>query len=130
MLAQNFKTAADLQIREEYHAAFIKLLGMLERGELIHVKRCYGKPIKNGFNMASVWSDHDGCSSVGCILGWANVIACGGPNQRYSISQSAEGSRALDRLFMPHYYEDGEHTVEEAAHALRTYLVTGEADWS
>ena len=44
MLAQNFLTPSDLKIKDDLHAALIQVLGMLERGELIHARSVFNAP--------------------------------------------------------------------------------------
>lgn len=115
MLAQNFKTAADLGISEIEHGALIAVLGMLERGE------CHG------FSMYDVYHR---CQSPMCILGWARHIA-----DDHSLFD--DNPKSLCELFYPDTYGPArarkaiECTDQEtAALALRSYLTTGEANWA
>lgn len=72
MLAQNFRTAADLGISDAELGALITVLGMLERGELVYAPH-NNSTVPNGFNMGSVDHQTD-CGTVACICGWARFI--------------------------------------------------------
>lgn len=122
MLASNFKTAEELGLVPEALQALIKVLGLLERGEVTWTP--YNKPRKNGFNMAPVWMENS-CGTVGCIAGWVMHLQPGFESWEKFSSKPHDPS--LEKLFCPN--ERFERTVEEAAHALRTYLVTGEPEW-
>ncbi len=67
MLAQNFKSAKELGLTEKGLAGLLKVLRMLEGGELVFSKECL---VPNGFNMNYCWSQNE-CGTVGCIGGWA-----------------------------------------------------------
>jgi hypothetical protein len=72
MLAQNFKTPAELRISEVAFTALVTVLGMLDRGEIAAEE----------FHMGDWWErGHDArgrfCGSVGCIGGWASYVAKG-----------------------------------------------------
>ncbi len=125
MLAQNFKSAEDLGLTAEWHQALITVLGMMDRSEMVWTKPY--KPAHNGFTMSHVWSMND-CETAGCIFGWARHLTRSMANNT-SKECSREQEQALERLYMPPGYEHGLYTVEEAAHALRTYLVTGIPNW-
>jgi hypothetical protein len=75
MLAQNFKTSVDLGIEEREFDALLDVLGMLERGELVHITDPMCPTVPNGFNMAD-WLNDTACGTAGCIGGWAEK-ACG-----------------------------------------------------
>ena len=134
MLAQNFKTAAELGLDQPSYDAHFKVLHALERGEMIHTKleRDYrGRysidlPVPNGFNMGprEFVRENGTCR---CILGWADMYR--EDNKKTSTVGFTEAqSAAYARLINPTSAND--RTVDEAAHALRTYLVTGEAEWA
>ena len=131
MLAQNFKTAEELGMEKGAYEAHLKVLKLLEQGEVTHIsvfgKRAWGleEPISNGFNMAPVWIE-DSCGTVGCLLGWAHYFGASKVNA-FMTSGTSEQRTAYNRLTMPTRADS--RTVDEAAHALRTYLVTGKADW-
>ena len=133
MLAQNFLTSADLGISQAHIDALILTLGVLERGEIVHLY----DPDDAGyihqssplyFNMAT-WADTEGCSTVACIGGTAELL--GGVN----FSDTYVGVKtpeviALDDLFYPSpEYDSHSIIVSQAATALRNYLTTGKARW-
>lgn len=133
MLAQNFKTADDLQITDIELRSLIGVLGMLERGELVHrrdpfVADAYGS---NEFNMGMTLDSN--CGTIGCIAGWAYYLS-----GREAFPQIADnengwegGNSELRRLFGigRSTYSLDRITPAEAATALRSYLSTGEARW-
>lgn len=124
MLAQNFMTAPDLKIRDDERDALVKVLGMLERAELVYMPLL--EPFgPNGFNMTWVrnWTK---CGTVCCIKGWCQTI--GGIELFNPIAGRKTPTAAL-QLFM--YSDDRREnvTVEQAATALRNYLTTGHANW-
>jgi hypothetical protein len=131
MLAQNFLTAEDLCLTEQAHAALIKVLHLLDCGELKHVKlerdTCFFKDSTepNAFNMASFE-----CGTAHCIGGWARVFMDKVP-MRDKVDKGG-----LYRLFYPpqHFQVPGapkyhDITAEQAACALRSYLITGQPHW-
>lgn len=136
MLAQNFKTAADLKVTEAQKAALSKTLVMLETGKLKFFDR--DSPISyldtafedrrfsGQFNMAS-WSLPHTCGTVCCIGGTAEMV---GGLPVYSLDTASEQNEKLDALFYPknisHYQNI---TPDQAATALRSYLTTGDARW-
>lgn len=127
MLAQNFKTAADLELEEEDHRALVAALGVFERGEVSHADSglpC-NKPRKPNkqFNM-SLWHSRNEYGTVCCIGGTAELL--GGKN----LHLYGSGHR-IDKLFFPPLNIPWEKiTVEQAACALRNYLTIGEPMWS
>ena len=135
MLAQNFKTAAELGLDQPSYDAHVKVLHALERGEMIHTKieRHYDgtyliePQVPNGFNMGprSYVCNSGTCR---CILGWADVYTEGGKVNLSTKPMTPSQADAYARLVNPNNAND--RTVDEAAHALRTYLVTGEAEWA
>jgi hypothetical protein len=137
MLAQNFKTPADLKIEDRWFEALVKLLGMLERGELRHTPTSQIKPLCDErvrpevglFNM-NRWSVKFQCGTVCCLGGTAEAI--GG----FRFSAMPE---ALTHLFHPGHdgwsilHRIGGYetiTTEQAAIALRNYLTFGEPRWA
>lgn len=131
MLAQNFKTPADLGIADADFDALAKVLGMLERQEIEDLPkgpRTFSLAPLNvdlsKFYMGMVTVGTD-CGTAGCILGWARHVArnrifpetCG-PTYR---------STPLGRLF----FGDGIFANgAQAAIALRNYLTHGEPRWA
>jgi hypothetical protein len=125
MLAQNFKTAADLGISDAELDALIKVLGMLDRGDLVHVgPQDQSKP--NGFNMSPVLR-HNECGTVGCIAGWVKVISGEFINE---TPMRRDQRDAWGGLIMPPGYDWSCITIEQSATALRSYLTTGDANWA
>ncbi len=140
MLAQNFKTAADLGISDAQFEGLIKTMGVLERGELTHVpivKDWYRVHVNSDpakfdalFNMDNVYSVAD-CGSAACIAGTCDLLfktdfAPLG-NLNFDLPES------LIDLFCPPSIDDTKWTkitTDQAAHALRNYLTTGDSDWS
>lgn len=128
MLAQNFKTPAELQITDAEFEALVKVLGMLERGDI--------KPSK--FSMhhpgdQDTWTIDD-CGTPACIAGWARYVAGDRIFDRAAYSPSPY-SQELSNLFMmgrarcdwpasPFLA-----TPHQAAIALRGYLTTGQTRW-
>jgi len=140
VLAQNFKTAAELGIPEVIHEGLIKVLGMMERGELRHVPNVNdfkrvgaGEKLSGLFNM-SCWSVNYDCGTVCCIGGTINLlygINCDDLSYYDGKNGNSAGSVALRELFYPPYKTDYDDiTVDQAARATRNYLTAGRADWS
>jgi hypothetical protein len=123
MLMQNFKTAADLGITEPEQSALIKVLGMLERGDLVDVNahtRC-----TNGFNMGT---QGHGCGTPACIGGWVAILL--DLNQMDYVDQFLPSRRANDGLKELYYRDIAMNAkADQAATALRSYLTTGDARW-
>lgn len=112
MLAQMFKTAAELGIIDRERDALVAVLGMMERGEIVD----------HQFSMLR-WE----CGTTACIGGWARRM--GGKDLLKHLIPF--GDRGIDRLCYPIL---GDYTkiasVAMAAAALRNYLTTGEPYWS
>ena len=131
MLAQNFKTAEELGIKQEELGALIKVLGMLERSELTYApydtrKRGAATAGFTGhFNM-NAWHLPAECGTIACIGGTAELVG--------GFYFDLEVGSDLYCLFYPSRevwnckYE--EITIDQAARALRSYLTTGKAGWS
>lgn len=127
MLAQNFKTAAELEITEPQREALIQTLAYFEQGKLQHVydgnyDTEEGFEFTGHFNM-NYWRNQAPCGTIACIGGTAELIG----NVRFEVY---DRPGALDQLFFPDYgvrYE--EVTTEQAAQAIRSYLTTGEPRW-
>jgi hypothetical protein len=129
MLAQSFKSAADLGITEPQFDALRKTLVLLETGKLRHVPapdnyQWSGTDFSFKFNMGSWRRDAAGgeCGTVCCIGGTAELVG----NVDFS-----DRAGALDDLF---YAKDcpinlTAITPAQAATALRSYLTTGDARW-
>lgn len=130
MLAQNFKSPADLALTDEEFRGLITTLGMMERGELTHVKA--PQPIRSAshftghFNM-DWWAHEADCGSVCCIGGTAELV--GG----FRFSRAARDR--LGALFYPSRDRPSVTnyatiTPTQAARALRSFLITGEPRWA
>jgi hypothetical protein len=125
MLARNFLDPDVLGISPTAQTALIKVLGMLERGELHHCRR--GDDIKpNGFNLANHRVEL-ACGTVACIAGWADILA---RPRRLNLLRQAAKSAALTDLFAPEDLSWHAVTPEQAACALRNYLTLGEPRWN
>lgn len=129
MLAQNFKTANELQITEPQLSALIKTLVLFETGKIKYVPVSPddfcpdddNRKFSGHFNMVA-WSMKHPCGTVACIGGTAEMV--GGVD-----FQLLETNDELDKLFYPEPYSYGGVTVEQAARALRNYLTFGEPRW-
>jgi hypothetical protein len=133
MLANNFKTPAALGITELEFEALVKVLGMLERGEIPD----------DQFTMRRV--QHP-CRTPACLCGWANHVSAGRafplieksrPLAMFASTKSytprwnelpqpvlrlfGYGGRADDAVYSA--------TPPQAATALRSFLTHGEARW-
>lgn len=132
MLAQNFKSAADLGITESQLSALQKTLVMLETGKLRHFDILsipdrrfeHSYEFSGDFNMGAFHAKHE-CGTACCIAGTAELIS----GAKF-IGESR--SNELDELF---YMNSLDHrdmeavTPSQAATALRSYLTTGDARW-
>lgn len=131
MLAQNFKTAADLGIKERQHAALRLTLNALEREELKHAPAAIfhdpTSPFTGHFNM-NCWHASSQCGTVCCIGGTAELL---GGLKVNSLTITASGNSALHRLFYPLGHKGWDRiTPSQAASALRSFLTTGDANWA
>lgn len=133
MLAQNFKTPAELGKTADEFDALVKVLGMLEREECEFVPGDFyenrHKPLpKVGFSMSVVFETKH-CGTVGCIVGWARhfggkyVFAC--PRDE----QNREWQNWM-QLIAPPNWREGKYTAAQSAIALRNYLTHGQPNWA
>lgn len=127
MLAQNFKTAADLGISEAEQSALIKVLGMLERDELEYLPANITPQIPNGFNMQKIGRKYN-CGTAACILGWCRIV--GGEELFNDANNYVKATSQAFELFMFGDSRRGSVTPAQAAQALRSYLTTGAPDWA
>lgn len=133
MLMQNFKSASDLEISEEQRSALIKVLVLLETGNLVHVsvdyKTCspyYDHLSFCGLFNMSDWISNRECGTVCCIGGAAELV--GGVS--FASNVATHATHTLRRLFYPKGVDDWNAiTSEQAACALRNYLTIGEPKW-
>lgn len=126
MLAQNFQTPAALGISGVEFEALVKVMGMLERGELKH---CGGgnpetQKIKMGFSMSTAQCD-TACGTAGCIGGWAASVMGINPIVYVHDNDHCPG---LYSLYWG--YPRSNVTPEQGAIALRNYLTHGEPRWA
>lgn len=137
MLAQNFKTPTALGISDIEFEALVKVLGMLERGDIRYsTKGNYSEGPKSklaGFNMWSFYADH-ACGTIGCICGWAEDVG-GLPPYSLVLKHTRTGKCAgLDSLFQGEQvvfdYGSARITPAQAAIALRNFLTHGEPRWA
>lgn len=140
MLAQNFKTPAELGIKDAEFMALAKLCGMLERGELEHVEikdqtAFYDMKLPipteptTGFNMGNIYLVDD-CKTAACIAGSCDLFF--GTKFAPDGDSNDDWPSKLRELFCPPGMDDeewGSITVAQAACALRSYLTTGEPRW-
>lgn len=125
MLAQNFKTAAELGISEEKVSALCKTLALMDSGNL---KLTEESPVfarklsfSGQFNM-NQWSASNKCGTIACIGGTAEIVG----NVKFTRVETPQ----LHSLFYPRLVKGWSAiTVEQAAIALRSYLTTGDARW-
>ncbi len=113
MLAQNFKTPADLKVTDAEFDAFLKTLGLLEREE--------GK-----LDMARLPCGADSeCQTPCCIAGWAGRFL------GKSIDLNHRTTALQELFFMRSVggYWQGV-TTSQGAIALRSYLTHGEPRWN
>lgn len=111
MLAQNFKTAAELRISDAEQGALVQVLGMMEREEIT----------KEHFAMES-WD----CGTTACICGWARRV--GGADL---FDQNWVGNPPLQALFGGNDQAVIDcRNPQQAATALRSYLTLGQPNWS
>jgi hypothetical protein len=133
MLANNFKTPSALGLREVEFEALVKVLGMLERGEILD----------DQFTMRRV--QHP-CRTPACLCGWANYVSDG---QAFPLqprapllpfaSPSTYGPRwnVMPRPLLELFGYGGRPTdpvyaatPSQAAYALRSFLTRGEPRWA
>jgi hypothetical protein len=132
MLAQSFKSAAELRISNEHIEALQKVLVMLETGKMIHIDtymymNLAGKEKPRGFsglfNMDS-WTADRPCGTVACIGGTAELIS------GLDFMRVTDSNRALYDLFYPQCISSyNKITIGQAAQALWNYLTHGTAWW-
>src|SRR5262245_2159965 len=124
MLAQNFKTAQELGLADVEVAALVRVLGMLERGDIAAAE----------FHMGQFRHE---CRTPSCICGWAHHISSGRAfpeliSQHGPLLLYRRVTTALAELFRltASRGSGGDITPAQAAVALRNYLTHGEARWA
>ena len=128
MLSRTILSPVELGITEAQHAALLRVLSMLERGELVHVRLNNNKSpveIPNAFNMS-----HWDCGTAHCILGWAEVLGASFEDSQMDMDGG------LLALCYPGCFGNAQNdfrindcTPAQAAAALRSYLATSMPDW-
>lgn len=115
MLAQNFKSAAELGITEPEFRSLITVLGMFEREEIPPEK----------FNMRTV-----NCGTAACIMGWCKNVSIDNVFLGDSRDVCVRQTELYQGLFL--FGRDlrlRKLLPAQAATALRSYLTTGDARW-
>lgn len=118
MLAQNFKTTADLGITDAEIEALIKVLGMLERGELKRAKTTKEK----GTNLFHMGEWGYGCGTPACIGGYVALLTC---QDQAEYVQFLHSGPLHDLYWGPIH---GKVSVEQAAIA-QPAMRTGTKPW-
>lgn len=127
MLARAFLSAEALKLNAREHKTLIKILGMMERGELKHVPMGMSSleigEFTGHFNM-QYFNVKRECGTICCIGGTARLLA---PEESFPTCDRYN----LRNLFYP--IDSGlpweNISVEMAARALHNYLTTGHANW-
>ena len=127
MLAQNFKSRKELGLSSKEFDALVKVLAMLERGEIKD----------EAFDMGTTGSvaindfQEPTCQSPACICGWARFVA---GDHIFSLSSFEE--RGLGELFLMGAVNTARRNhaaitlrPAHAAIALRNYLTHGRPLW-
>ncbi len=122
MLMQNFKTAADLGISDPELTGLIKVLGMLERGELTNADE-----FEKGDMLFNMGTQGRGCGTPACIGGWVALL--NGENQRDYVNKYLRFPREEGISALYWNYPSYNTPVAQAATALRSYLTTGDPRW-
>lgn len=115
--ATEFLSAEALQITEPQRDALIEVLARMEDGR-IRPERFY----------MNLWNaGGEGCGTVHCIGGWAEMIA----GEELFQSTKDVRSQELADLFYPNIFRAAECTdPRRGALALRSFLTTREAQWA
>jgi hypothetical protein len=125
MLAQNFKTAADLGLSDVEFSSLVTVLGMLERGEISD----------SHFDMTSFRKKVE-CGTIGCLCGWAHEVSGGKAFPELVVAAPLVTTGLLARLspeLRGVFWINANRVVKvrpaDAAPVLRTYLMTGKNTW-
>lgn len=144
MLAQNFKSAADLGLTDVQYKALIGVLGMLERNEIQHVeinkeeiniiftrnRKPEGK-FKEFFNMDATYIQAS-CGTAMCIAGSADHFFGSDFTTKSGELKIMDHRTKIEALFCPNKIASTDWkkiTSQQAATALRSYLNTGNPHW-
>lgn len=124
----NFKSAAELGISEKVHAALQQVLQMLESGEIVEKERGPGKYVWKQNDPKVLWmatyKDNTACGTAACIGGWAAILM--GINSRQHVWEQKRARGPLHHLYWGHVWPT---TPQQAAQAVRNFLVTGNPNW-
>jgi hypothetical protein len=123
MLAQNFKAPTDLGISDAEFDALVKVLGMLERGEIEQSRFCMGS-----LSLPT-------CRTPACIRGWARFEAKNvfietdnhPPELKKLFFLDSHATLKLIMAFPGRFNEP--ISTGSAAIAVRNYLTHGEPRW-
>lgn len=136
MLARSFLSHTDLGIAADERDILIRLLGMMERGEVKSAPEAFGENLADFFgpigaptifNMSSVIRTDLSCGTAACLLGWARFVS----DQPELLSTSDSPIHPCEPLFYPHAM--AAITCRDAAkgaQALANFLTTGEPRWN
>lgn len=111
---ENFKTAAELGLRDTEYSDLVRLLSMFEQNKI---------PARL-FNMKIVGQPE--CGTPGCILGWARTFDRHAFTHGWHSTVDATLNFETCNLLAVNW---GRATPAHAAKALRNYLTTGSARW-
>lgn len=137
-------SAKELKLTEIQRNGLVKVLRMLETGELIHVPNIYDRwydenPEKNKpdlppqyFNMGNIFTVTEmNCDTACCIAGASDMW--GGTNFIDETGSLRNDLKyGLLDLFCPEAVDQSEWrdiTIPQAVLAIRNYLTTGDAKW-
>lgn len=129
MLAQNFKTPADLSLSDVDFEALIKVLGALERGDVEYKMPLSRPDAPNGFNMGPYINEQE-CGTTACIAGWAFILS--GRTAFTWVGNRACPNNNRQFFELLHFTAGDRREIRppQAAIALRNYLTHGDARWS
>jgi hypothetical protein len=135
-----FLSAATLEITEVERTALIKVLGMMERGEITSEVQ-YKSRTQRRLYMPDFIQTNNECETAACLAGWAHIIEPEAfpevpiiMDYRHSVKAVMAKSRLMIRLsdeakslfrFGANAYSVSEPSVAEVAPILRNFLTTG-----
>lgn len=132
MLAQNFKTAADLAIQEWERDGLIQVLGLLERGNLkFHDFYDMSGARGDAFNMCTT-GQITSCGTTACIAGWVYILKGRKTPHADKLEERVTPNPDLKNLYFPDFRGmDSMNEIQpgQAATALRNYLTRGAPHW-
>lgn len=117
MLAQTFKSAAELNLSEKAYDTLVKVYWLL-------VDETIPKELFDMRTIGAPFLKQDVvCGTPGCILGWCNAVAPGAVDPR-------KMETPLSMLFYHRGACNEKRTPKQAAQAIHTYLTTGQEGWT